>query len=192
MPGEIKITKKFVIFFFLGIVLAVFLGIVAGQYFTQWRMRQAQEKLLKEHPPTTLKEGDIIPNFTFANLDGSEEKIYQLLQFNKAVMMFMNTGCGFCAKEVEKWKAELASLPPDVKLVAIANDSLNKLAAYSQEKQVDFPLLCDKEGKFFEMYKINSFPVLVLVDSNKKVVKVMSGFDPKKKVKDYVKTLAMK
>ena len=192
MSGELKITKKFIAFFFGGIILAVFLGIVAGQYFNEWRMKQAQEKLMKENPPTTLKEGDIIPNFTFATLDGKEEGIYQLLQYDKAVLMFMSINCGFCAKEIEKWKAEMATLPEDVQLIGISADSLSKLVSFSQEKQISFPLLCDMAGKFFEQYQIKSFPVLVLVNQNKKVVKIMSGYDPKTKVKDYVKTLAMK
>jgi peroxiredoxin len=192
MAGEIKITKKFIAFFFGGIVLAVFLGIVAGQYFNEWRMKRAQEKLLKENPPITLLEGDILPNFTFATLDGKEEGIYQLLQYDKAVLMLMSTSCGFCAKEIEKWKAELATLPEDVQLIGISADSLSKLVSYSQEKQISFPMLCDMAGKFFEQYQVKSFPVLVLVDANKKVVKIMSGYDAKKKVKDYVKMLAMK
>lgn len=192
MPGEIKITKKFIALFFVGIVLAVFLGIVAGQYFTQWRMERAQAKYLKDNPPITLKEGDIIPNFTFATLDGQQQKLYEKLQYDKGIVLLMTTSCGFCAKEIEKWKEQMADVPSGVQLIGISNDSLGKLSNYAREKGIAFTMLCDQGGKFFEQYQVKSFPVLVLVNENKKVVKVLSGFDPKMEVKDYVKTLAMK
>src|SRR3990172_1309923 len=190
MSAELKITKKFVVFFFLGIVLAVFLGIVAGQYFTQWRMDRAQAKYLKEHPPITLKEGDIIPNFSFATLDGKEQKLYEKLQYDKGIVLLMTTSCGFCAQEIEKWKEEIADVPAGVQLISISNDSLPKLSEYAKEKGINFTMLCDQGGKFFKQYEVTSFPVLVLVDENKKVKKILSGFDPKMEVKDYVKTLA--
>jgi peroxiredoxin len=192
MAGEIKITKKFIVFFFAGIVLAVFLGIVAGQVFNQWRMGRAQAKYLKENPPITLKEGDIVPNFSFVTLDGQEQKLYDKLQYDKGIVLLMTTSCGFCAEEIEKWKEERQDLPAGVQLLAISPDSLNRLTTYTQEKGIDFTMLCDKDGKFFEQYEVKSFPVLLLVDENKKVVKVFSGFDPKLEIRDYVKTLAMK
>lgn len=192
MAGEIKITKKFIAFFFVGIVLAVFLGIVAGQYFTQWRTERAQAKYLKEHPPIALKEGDIIPNFSFVALDGQEQKLYQKLEYDKGILFFLTTTCGFCAQEIEKWKKEIASLPGGIQVLAISNEPLDKLVTFSKEKELPFALLCDQGGKFFQQYQVNSFPILVLVDQNKKVAKVLSGFNPKLEVKDYVATLAMK
>src|SRR4030067_2329121 len=192
MAGEIRITKKFIAFFFAGIVLAVFLGIVAGQVFNQWRMYRAQSKYLKENPPITLKEGDIVPNFSFVSLDGQEQKLYDKLQYDKGIVLLMTTSCDFCAKEIEKWKEEKQDLPSGVQLLAISPDSLNRLATYTQEKGIDFTMLCDKDGKFFEQHEVKSFPGLLLVDENKKVVKVFSGFDPKMEIKDYVKILAMK
>lgn len=192
MSGEIKITKKFIVFFFAGIVLAVFLGIVAGQLFNQWRMDRAQAKYLKENPPITLKEGDIVPNFSFVTLDGQEQKLYDKLKYDKGIVLLMTTSCDFCAKEIEKWKQERQDLPSGVQLLAISPDSLDRLVTYAADKGIDFTMLCDKDGKFVEQHEVKSFPVLLLVDENKKVVKIFSGFDPKLEIKDYVKTLAMK
>lgn len=191
MAGEIKMTRKFIALFFIGVVLAVFLGIVAGQYFTQWRMEKAQAKFLAEHPATTLKPGDLIPNFSFVTLDGKEQKLYEQLQYDKAILFFLTTTCGYCAQEIQMWKQQMASLPKGIQVIAISNEPLDKLINFSREKELPFALFCDQGGKFFEQYKVNSFPVMVLVDGKMKVVKVLSGYDPKLEVKDYVKTLAM-
>jgi peroxiredoxin len=191
MSGEIKFSKRFIFVFFVGVIIAAFLGIAGGQYFNEWRQARARAELLKKNPPTTLKEGDIIPNLSFVTLEGKEQMLYQQLQYDRAMVLLLSTTCGFCAKEIEKWKEQMASLPSGIQMLGISNEPLEKLLTYSQEMQLPFPLLCDQEGKFFKQYDVKSYPILALVDESKKISKLHFGFDPNLRVKDYLETLAV-
>jgi len=191
MPIEFKMTGKFTVIFFFAIVAAAFLGVVSGQYFNHLKAEKARAKVLAENPPISLKAGDLIPNYSFVNLDGTAQGLYQQLGYDKGIILVMSSSCGFCAQEVEKWKGEFATLPAGVKMIGIANDPVGKMSKYCLEKSVSFPILCDSTGKFFEQNQVKSYPIVLLVGQDKRISKLHFGFDPKRRVSDYLKTLAM-
>ncbi|NOT01383.1 MAG: redoxin family protein [Phycisphaerales bacterium] len=140
--------------------------------------------------PAQQLEGQPAPAAKFATADGQS---YTLVEDGKTtVAMFYASWCGFCKKALpilQTMSTEMAGQP--VRFVAVSLDSLvedgadpavDKKAKKKEEvvKQftdmgVTFPQAFDPEKAGSNLFKVQSFPTLFLIDGKGKINKVYMG-----------------
>ncbi|WP_424896929.1 TlpA family protein disulfide reductase [Thermogutta sp.] len=122
--------------------------------------------------------GDVIPTAVLPNLEGQETDIKQLLGNEGTVLVFFSVGEG----QRERLLASnlLGDLQEDivkthgssgVSVIAIhVADDKGRLAALVKDAQVEFPVLVDRDGKYYGQFALHSPPALYLLDSSGKIL----------------------
>jgi len=87
MHESFQISKKQVILFLLGVLVAAFLGVTAGSYFLKFKYARAAKPGAK----LLLKVGQVFPDWHFVSLDGSSSDLYLRLSGKKSVLIFLTT-----------------------------------------------------------------------------------------------------
>lgn len=104
-----------------------------------------------------LKTGDVAPDFELKGSDGKTYKLAELLKTNKAVVVawFPRAFTGGCTKECKSMKENSALLKPlDVAYFTASTDSVEKNADFAKSLDLDYPILCDPDGKVSKAYGI--------------------------------------
>lgn len=184
MAENIQLNKKTIIFLLSGVMLTAFLGVVAGSYFL--KMQNQPPKLGAN---LKLKVGQVFPDYAFNSLDGKPNSLYQLIDGNKAVLMFISTKCGPCGPVTEQWSAAYPKLNSKYKVLGISSEITQALKEYQTSNNLTFSLYNDSLGKFKDQYQINSTPTLFGLNEKKEIVFIEFGYKKDKTVEDFLKRL---
>jgi len=115
--------------------------------------------------------GDAIPQFTIHEDDGSTFDS-STLHGKKTALLFFNTGCSDCERElpvIEKaWR--VLKDDPDVVFVTIARgQTVQDTETYWQEHQLTLPRFHDPKRAVFQLFANNYVPRLYLIDGEGRV-----------------------
>lgn len=185
MTETIQLAKKQVIFLFIGVMAAAFLGVIAGSYF----LRLKTVRAAKPGAGLLLKVGQVFPDYEFVGLDGKAYDLYQNLRGKKSVLIFLTTDCGHCIQVAERWDSAYSRISLDYKVVGISFEPLEKLREFQTAKNVSFPLYNDPQGKFTGKYKFDGYPTLIGLNQKKEIAFIELWNLPKKKVEEYLRLL---
>lgn len=134
--------------------------------------KRSGQQALKE-----LKEGDIAPDWTLADVSGDSVSLHALRK-EYILLDFGHIACGACVLavgDIERnvWKhcdrEKVAFLYIDLL------DSEETMRKYAAEKGVDYPFLKGNK-ELEELYGVTGYPRLFLLDGNFRVVKVFPGY----------------
>lgn len=148
-------------------------------------------------PAAPLKVGDAAPDFTLKGSDGQD---YQLLQFKgkKAVVVswFPRAGSQGAKNQCSALTAAMGSIPADkVQVFGCSTAALDVTAAFAQQGQYGFPVLCDFGGATASAYGClkndgASERWLVLIDSQGNIAAINKNTTPQTAGTDLTKMLA--
>ncbi len=134
--------------------------------------------LIPQVGQTTLKKGDVAPNFSLTAWNGENIEIYHL-KGNGILIEFLSTKCFACDyvipdinKLYEKFKHG------SIQIIGILfNDEIKEpqeLLEFAKVKGIQYPLfLCDVKIK--KLYNIYGFPNFFILNKEKKIVQIYRG-----------------
>jgi len=122
--------------------------------------------------------GDVVPTAALPNLENQETDVKGLLGSKGTVLVFFSAGDG----QRERLLASnlLGDLQEDIakahgssgiSVIAIhVGDDKGQLAALVKDAQVEFPVLIDRDGKYYSQFASHAPPALYLLDSAGKIL----------------------
>lgn len=186
MAKKIEISKKFIILFILGVGVSAFLGVLAGNYVSG---RKMQKENLQSTAQMVFKTGDPLPNVELKSLAEEDIYLHDLLIGKKGILLILATSCSPCEQEVAKWQKFVNFMPENYTLIGISPEPIPQLKNYQTEKGLKFTLLNDPQASFVTKYKIHSYPTLIGVDQNKKIIFIQSQYFTGTSPQDFLKKL---
>ena len=115
------------------------------------------------------EEGQRAANFEIMQGDGSSFKLSDY-QGEKAVyLVFWNTWCGYCIKEIPKLKGIQTDFADDIKIIAIntsRKDSVEKMMHFKKERAINYALAFDHDEKITDLYSVWGTPTEFIIDIN--------------------------
>jgi len=101
----------------------------------------------------TLSPGDLAPDFTLPDADGTEVTLSSLRGRKVIVYFYPAASTPGCTKQACDFRDSLASLQgAGYEVLGISPDKPAKQARFRDEQHVTFPLLCDPERRVLEAY----------------------------------------
>jgi len=188
MATNASLSKKAMILYGLAIIAVAFIGVVAGNWFVQWRQEKPVEITLENweiNNSSALKKGDLFPDEQLVSLEGDTVMATSIFGGQKTLILFIATGCHACGMAVESWKKEVDNLPADVLVWGIGVGAVDGLRAYKESTGFPFPLYCDVDIMYAQQYDLSTFPSVVGLDTDGKVAVIMQGFAHEYGLNDY-------
>jgi peroxiredoxin len=125
-----------------------------------------------------VKAGAPAPTFVLTDGNGKKVNMEDLLD-RPAVMYFTHNACHYCTQIIAMLKrAEVKFGKKKLRIMGINVMAKDKrlVKAYQEELDFTFPMLAGNRGDVLKAYKINYVPVLVFVNANKTVNKVVGHY----------------
>src|SRR5882724_754898 len=129
---------------------------------------------------THIVPGNFAPNFSLKSLDGKDFSLSAALQKGRVLLAFFKIGCPVCQftfpfleRLYQRYKN------PNLSIVGISQNGLEKTAAFNKEYGVTFPVLLDPENKGYVVsnaYGLTMVPTIILVDTDGAVLVSSMGF----------------
>lgn len=123
----------------------------------------------------TPQIGSPAPNFILENLEGDEVSLSDFAGKN-VLLVFWATYCGYCEKERPDLNRFTEEQEGKIKVLAISSEPKETLKKYVQEKEINFNLLWDSEGKTQIKYLALGTPNHFLIDKQGKIVAARPGY----------------
>jgi thiol-disulfide isomerase/thioredoxin len=136
------------------------------------RRNDPNEKPKSAAEPFALKVGDTLPKFALKGLDGQVINS-KSLSGRYSVLSFYFAECGPCIQEVPQLN-ELAKAHPNMGFLALTFDGMGDAKAFVQKRKLEWPVLAEADI-YIKTLKVRSYPLLVVVGPDAKVVAVRSG-----------------
>jgi peroxiredoxin Q/BCP len=103
-----------------------------------------------------MEPGDVAPDFTLPDQDGTERKLSELLENGPVVLFFypgaMTRGCTAESCHFRDLAAEFAEA--GAQRVGISMDDVAKQKQFAELNSFDYPLLSDVEGEVAEQFGV--------------------------------------
>lgn len=136
------------------------------------------------------KLGDMMQDFTFTAIDGTEYKLSQLLQTKKAVVLnFWRLDYNPSKAEMPYWQEASAEYADSAIVLAMnpVDSDLEKIQAFVRERGLTFPVsACD--SRWLDVMNVLGYPTTVVIDRFGMICLVNGGaFESATEVKDVLK-----
>lgn len=116
----------------------------------------------------SVEVGDRLPKFSIQTLDGRFLSA-STLQGQPALLVFWNTWCSSCRKELPAINALSERFAPHgLRVIGIntgINDNLSKARSYWSEQGFGFPLAFDHDFTVGTAFQVRGVPTIFLIDS---------------------------
>jgi peroxiredoxin len=125
-------------------------------------------------------EGESLPELELVDVESGEKKqAAALLRGSVGAIVYMQTSCAACRKELMALK-EIQVEFPELKVVVISVDSGNpaRVKRYMEHFEFTFPFLHDPEFKTPELFGFSFTPALVLTDKKGQIALLKGGYRP--------------
>ncbi|GAA3671493.1 peroxiredoxin BcpB [Lentzea roselyniae] len=131
-----------------------------------------------------MKPGDIAPDFSLPDQDGTERKLSELLENGPVVLFFypaaMTASCTAQSCHFRDLAAEFAEVK--AQRVGISTDDVAKQKQFAELHGFDYPLLSDVDGEVAEQFgvkrRFGPIPVkrhTFVIDTGREVVEVIKS-----------------
>lgn len=131
-------------------------------------------------------EGQIAPDFSITQLDGTEFKLSDYKGKQSVYVVFWNTWCHFCMKKIPKLKAAQIKLADKIKIIAVntsRDDSVAEMQDFQQRFNTNYSLAFDEGEQITDLYNVHGVPTEFIVDING-VIRHRDGVPDK--LEDYI------
>jgi peroxiredoxin len=137
--------------------------------------------------------GDPLPSISLSDTaTGQPVEVGTLMKGSVGALVYMQTSCAACRKELMALK-DLQAKYPKLKVVVVAVDSgaPERVVNYREHFGLDFPFLHDPEFKTPDLFGFSFTPGLVLVGKDGKVAQIKGGYRPGDEVDMEAKIVAL-
>jgi len=140
--------------------------------------------------------GDPLPSVVLPEIEsGQSQDVRDLVAGRPAALIYMQTSCAACRKELLAFKA-LKSKYPQLVVVVISVDAGTpaRVKRYKEHFKFDFEFLHDPEFQTPEVFGFSFTPALVLVDKAGNIALLKGGYRPgdEKAIETKIQTLLSK
>jgi peroxiredoxin len=146
----------------------------AGQLDATLRLAADMPGARAKAAPVALKVGDRFPVVALQDLDGKPVSSAHW-RGKPMVLSFYFSGCGPCIREVPQLNA-LKAAHPELGLAAVTFDSAADARAFVATHHLSWPVLAGA-GKVTDALKVSSYPLLLVLGADGKVVAERAGLD---------------
>jgi len=188
MTKNASLSKKAMILYGLAIIAVAFIGVVAGNWFVQWRQERPPEvtpETWEISNRSMLNKGDLFPDEQLVNMEGDTVMAASIFGGRKNLVLFIATGCEACGMAIDSWKKDVDDLPADVFVWGMGVGGVDGLRAYKEETGFPFPVYCDIDIMYPQQYDLGTFPTVIGLDAEGKVALIMQGYSQKYGLQDY-------
>ncbi len=172
-------SRTWLVLVAVGTLLMSFLGVMAGNYYLEWRRSRSGEQSSSqaERPiEVNLHPGDRFPDVPIVSVDGMSTGTLPFARDRDAIYVFLALDCEPCVAAIQEWnRFELPQTAP--RLIGICDDDLETARNYAREAALRFPLLCDTGAVFHREYAMDVFPTVVGVRRGGQIAYVRHGLD---------------
>ncbi|WP_416141733.1 thiol-disulfide oxidoreductase ResA [Lysinibacillus capsici] len=137
-----------------------------------------------------LKIGDDAPNFTLVDMHGDKHNLEEYK--GKGVFLnFWGTWCKPCEREfpiIDRYYNDNKEKDIQVLAINIAESDF-VVQNYIDRKGLTFPVLIDKNKSVMEAYNINPLPTTILINSEGKIEKIITGEMKEQDIKNYMELI---
>jgi len=78
---------------------------------------------------------------------------------------------------IASWKEEVDEIAGRFNVIGIAAGGIAEIAAYAKATEFPFPMYCDAELLYVQLYDLSSFPTIVALNDSGQVSGVFHGFN---------------
>lgn len=137
-----------------------------------------------------VEVGKKAPDFVLSDLNGEKHRLSDY----KGQGVFLNfwaTWCKPCETEMPYMNNQYKQYKDKGVQILAVNIGESDLAVkkYVERKQLNFPILIDKDGSVQTEYGVNPLPISFLIDKEGKVVKIHTGTMTEATVKEYMELI---
>ena len=150
-------------------------------------------RTLKERSPENVAPavGHKAPDFELQNLSGQIIRLGDL-RGRPVLINFWATWCAYCLEElpvIEKYYERYAS---DLIVLAVeVGDSIEEVRSVVINNGFQFPVLRDPDSRVFQKYRLDSFPVTFVLDTNGIVLVKHEGYMTENNLVDYLNMVGL-
>jgi len=137
-----------------------------------------------------LKIGDEAPNFTLVDMQGDKHSLEEY-KGQGVFLNFWGTWCKPCEREfpiIDRYYNEYKEKDIQVLAINIAESDF-VVQNYIDRKGLTFPVLIDKNKSVMEAYNINPLPTTILINSEGKIEKIITGEMKEQDIKSYMELI---
>jgi peroxiredoxin len=132
----------------------------------------------------TISVGVSLPDQWFLYQDSISVKMSQFTGATRTALCFVDASCDACNSEIES----VASLEPAVQLrfIFISHDEPEVLSQRQRAAGLQAPLLYDFGGRYFRALNIQTYPFIVVLDSDRRIIQIHAEYVAKEDLKELV------
>nr|WP_054550204.1 thiol-disulfide oxidoreductase ResA [Lysinibacillus sphaericus] len=137
-----------------------------------------------------LKIGDDAPNFTLVDMHGDKHNLEEY-KGQGVFLNFWGTWCKPCEREfpiIDRYYNDYKEKGIQVLAINIAESDF-VVQNYIDRKGLTFPVLIDKNKSVMEAYNINPLPTTMLINSEGKIEKIITGEMKEQDIKNYMELI---
>ena len=137
-----------------------------------------------------LKIGDDAPNFTLVDMYGVKHNLEEY-KGQGVFLNFWGTWCKPCEREfpiIDRYYNDYKEKGIQVLAINIAESDF-VVQNYIDRKGLTFPVLIDKNKSVMEAYNINPLPTTILINSEGKIEKIITGEMKEQDIKNYMELI---
>lgn len=145
---------------------------------------------LSQDKNEVLKIGDEAPNFTLVDMQGDKHSLEEY-KGQGVFLNFWGTWCKPCEREfpiIDRYYNEYKEKDIQVLAINIAESDF-VVQNYIDRKGLTFPILIDKNKSVMEAYNINPLPTTILINSEGKIEKIITGEMKEQDIKSYMELI---
>lgn len=113
-----------------------------------------------------LQIGKKLPELELRSLEGKQVRISELLGGGSLILMFIDTRCERCKKELAVLKELNKMSDNKVKVLVITKNSADETRRFMKEHGLTFKFFSGKEAAFGDKLGIKYVPALIIVDED--------------------------
>lgn len=145
---------------------------------------------LSQDKNEVLKIGDEAPNFTLVDMQGDKHSLEEY-KGQGVFLNFWGTWCKPCEREfpiIDRYYNEYKEKDIQVLAINIAESDF-VVQNYIDRKGLTFPIFFDKNKSVMEAYNINPLPTTILINSEGKIEKIITGEMKEQDIKSYMELI---
>lgn len=129
---------------------------------------------------SAAKEGDLLPTISLTEVSTNTVKdVGTVLKGSVGALVYMQTSCAACRKELTALKELLVKFPTcKVAVISVDAGGPERVVKYKEHFGFEFPFFQDPEFKTPDLFGFSFTPALVLVDRDGKIAQLKGGFRP--------------
>lgn len=137
---------------------------------------QLEDQVLEEDQVLTEnQQTSPAPYFVLEDLDGNQLSLADFSGKN-ILLVSWATACGWCEKELPDLMRFTREQKGKIEVLAISQEPKALLRRYVKEREINFLLLLDPNGKTKGKYQILGTPSHVLIDKQAKIITTRPGY----------------